>query len=92
MEYSKIDWTRDFAWETVVASSNDYPVNPVLWNRLMPELRRDILAYMSWSEEMAVFETCPLMVHPWAELIKRYGLPRKQVSWYTEEVPSHVAA
>lgn len=81
MEYSKIDWDADFVWTTVVVTSEDSPVNAVLFNRLMPELRAQVLSYLSWTDEMSAFEHTWGLVHPWHELGVLYGVKPGDPGW-----------
>jgi len=79
MEYSMIDWYDDYAWTTVVESSSEYPVEPVLFNRMPAELRAGVLSYLTWVEEMQVFYDYPILKHPFNELQALY--PVKKQSW-----------
>lgn len=78
MQYSRIGWDEDFVWETVMVSSLDYPVDCLLFNQLPAEMRGLICEYLSWTEEMAVFDMFPGLLHPWVELNKLY---KKQFNW-----------
>lgn len=79
MQYTRIDWEHDFVWESIVVQSTDYPVNALLFNAMIPELRKKILSYLDWMDEMRVFEQCPALLHPWGELAARYGV--RDQSW-----------
>lgn len=89
MEYSRIDFESDFSWNVVVCSSEDAPVNPVLFNRLCPELRKLIVINLSWADEMFVFEMPWGYIHPWSELTRRYGVKCTDAGWSTKSVGSH---
>ena len=75
MQFTRIDWEHDFVWESVVVQSSDYPVNALLFNAMIPELRKHVLSFLSWMDEMRVFEQCAALLHPWSELALRYGVP-----------------
>jgi len=88
MEYSEIDWERDFCWETVVVTSDWLPFSSVRLNALPVEIRVAVWSFLNWDEEMEVLHRFPVYIHPSCEMSIRY--PKKDnIGWIVKSAGSH---